>query len=189
MTGRSTTVTEMRAMKRHPLALFAHRGGIAASEFAILLPIMILLLFGTVEVGTAVLVQRKITATTQTAADLVAQATIMDDNDIENLFDAMDAIMAPYDDGTATYVVQSIVTEDGNTEIDWVEISGNDESQAGDEFDLPDGVMLAGSSVIVVRVTYPYTPVFGDLIFLNGAFAMSDVAYLKPRRTDQVIRD
>lgn len=176
-------------MRRHPLALIAHRGGIAASEFALLLPIMILLLFGTAEVGSAVLVHRKITAATQTAADLVAQATIMDDNDIENLFDAMDAVMSPYDDGSATYVVESIVTEDGNTEIDWVEISGTDEAQAGDEIDLPDGVMLAGSSVIVVRVSYPYEPIFGDLIFPGGQFTMSDIAYLKPRRTDQVVRD
>jgi len=176
-------------MLRHLHRLARDRGGIAASEFALLLPIMILLLFGTAEVGNAVLLHRKITAATQTAADLVAQATILDDDDIENLFDAMDAVMAPFDDGSATYVIESIISEDGNTEIDWVEISGNDEAEAGDEVGLPEGVMLAGSSVIVVRVSYPYTPIFNDLIFVSGQFTMSDIAYLKPRRTNAVVRD
>ena len=41
---------------------------VAASEFALILPVLVLVLFGTVEIGNAVLLDKKVTAAAQTAA-------------------------------------------------------------------------------------------------------------------------
>jgi Flp pilus assembly protein TadG len=149
---------------------------------------MVLFLFGTVEVGNAILIQRKVTAAVQTAADLTAQATALDDDDVTNLFEAMNAVIEPYPSGDADYVIQSVIDDGGGNEvIDWVEAQGGGGGAPGDEVDLPDGLLLAGGSVIVAQVTYNYTPVFGDLI--TGVFQISDIAYLRPRRTARIVRN
>lgn len=173
-------------LARHGSRFWRDACGVAASEFALIVPIMVLLLLGTVEVGSLLLISRKVTAATQTGADLAAQATALDDADIANLFDAMDAIIEPYDTGPASFVVESVIDNGGTTEIDWIDVDGGAGGAAGDDVDIPDGLVLPGGSVIVVQVTYDYTPVFADLIF--SAFTLSDVAYLRPRRTLQVTR-
>ncbi|MEX2650540.1 MAG: TadE/TadG family type IV pilus assembly protein [Alphaproteobacteria bacterium] len=159
---------------------------VAASEFALILPVMLLLLLGTVEVGNALLMHRKITAATQTGADLTAQATALDDADITNLFGAMDAILEPFPLGPARYVIESVVDDGGANVIEWVDVDGGDGGDPGDAVDIPEGLVLPGGSVIVVEVSYDYAPVFADLIL--DTFTISDVAYLRPRRTVKVIR-
>ena len=47
---------------------------VSAVEFALILPIMLLLLFGGVELGDALTIDRKVTHVTSTISDLVAQS-------------------------------------------------------------------------------------------------------------------
>jgi len=158
------------------------RDGVAASEFALILPVLVLLLFGTVEIGNAVLLDKKVTAGAQTAADLIAQQKVVTDADLDNIWEAIDNIIAPFDVADTTYRVMSVVADDdGATDIDWqVRRGGLDAA----DVDLPAGIVGPNESVIVAVITYSYEPVFGDLIF--DAFDITDVAYLRPRTTDQV---
>jgi Flp pilus assembly protein TadG len=164
------------------------RRAVASSEFALILPVMLVLLFGTVEAGNAVLIQRKVTAAVQTAADLTAQSTELDDTDIANLFESMNAVIEPYPTANAEFMIQSVVRDGGGSAVvDWVEIQGGEgETSPGDPVDLPPGLLVGGGSVIVAEVTFSYTPVFGDLI--TGTFEVSDTAFLRPRRTTEVER-
>lgn len=184
----------MNAMTRLGMARFARDArfvrdarGVAASEFALILPVMMLLLLGSVEVGNALLLHRKVTSATQTGADLAAQAQALDDADIANLFEAMDAILEPFPTAPAGFVLQSVIDDDGDTIIDWVEVDSGAAGAPGDEVDVPDGLVLPGGSVIVAQVSYDYTPVFADLII--DSFTISDTAFLRPRRTLAVVRD
>jgi Flp pilus assembly protein TadG len=170
------------------LWLWRDARGVAASEFALILPVMVLLLAGSIEVGNALLINRKVTSATQTGADLAAQALALDDTDVANLFEAMDAILEPFPLEPASFIMQSAIDDDGTTVIDWIDVAGGGGGgAAGDEIDVPDGLVLPGGSVIVVQVNYDYTPVFADLII--GTFTISDVAYLRPRRTLAVTRE
>ena len=167
---------------------FAHdRRGVAASEFALILPVMLLLFLGSIEVGNVLLVHRKVTAATQTGADLAAQAQALDDTDIDNLFEAMDAILEPFPTDPAGFVLQSVIEDDGDTVVDWIETDGFVGGAPGDAIDVPDGLVLPGGSVIVSQVSYDYTPIFADLVI--DSFTISDVAYLRPRRTNIVARE
>jgi Flp pilus assembly protein TadG len=162
--------------------------GVAASEFALILPVMTVLMLGSVEVGNALLLHRKVTSATQTGADLAAQATALGDDDIANLFEAMDAILAPFPTAPAGFILQSVVDSGGNTVIDWIDIQGGGGSgAAGDDIDVPEGLVLPGASVIVAQVSYDYTPIFADLIV--NSFTISDTAYLRPRRVTAVVRE
>lgn len=155
---------------------------VAALEFALVLPVLVLVLFGTVEIGNALLLDRKVTAAAQTAADLVAQQKVVTSGDIANIWRAIDNIIAPFDSaGTTYHLVSMVADEDGAVSIDWQQNRGG---SALASLDLPAGIATPEESVIVAQITYSYVPVFGDLIF--GSYDITDTAYLRPRTVDQV---
>lgn len=161
------------------LKLWRDRNGVAASEFALILPVLILLLFGTAELGYVLLLDKKITTGAQTAADLVAQQKTVSAGDVNNIFRAVDSILRPYSSGDATYTVASLVADDdGDVTIEWQRHRGGEDIE---EFELPEGLLSENDSVIVALVTYSYSPVFGELIF--EPFTITDLAYLRPRTT------
>ena len=53
--------------------LWHDRSGIAATEFAVIVPVMMVMFFGTVEISTGVAVDRKVTLISRTLSDLVSQ--------------------------------------------------------------------------------------------------------------------
>jgi Flp pilus assembly protein TadG len=162
--------------------LLGCRRGVAASEFALVVPLLILLLFGIAEIGNALILDKKVTSAAQTAADLVAQQKTVSDADIANIFTAIDSILAPYPAVNVSYNVSSLVAdEDGTITIDWQERRGGLEVE---EFDVPAGLLSENDSVIIATITYLYTPLFGDLII--SGFTISDTAYLRPRTTTSV---
>src|SRR5450631_413683 len=70
--------------------------GIAATEFAVIVPIMLVMFFGTVELSSGIAVDRKVTLMARTLSDLTSQSTSVGDTDMTNFFAASAAIMTPY---------------------------------------------------------------------------------------------
>src|SRR5690242_13619601 len=71
--------------------------GVAAIEFAMIVPIMLLLFFGTVEVSSAVAVKRKLVLVARAASDLTSQSPdSVKAADMQNAFAASGAIILPY---------------------------------------------------------------------------------------------
>ena len=70
--------------------------GIAAIEFALIVPFMLLIYFGLFDITALVSVNRKVTYAASVVADLVAQnKTSVLKADIQNYFNASDMVMAP----------------------------------------------------------------------------------------------
>ena len=65
-----------------PPTMRADRSGIAATEFAIIVPIMLVMFFGTVEFSSGVAVDRKVTLMARTLSDLTSQSTSVTDTDL-----------------------------------------------------------------------------------------------------------
>jgi len=172
----------MRQLAKRLCALRANDRGVAATEFALILPILILLLFGTVEIGNALLLDKKVTMASQTAADLIAQQKVVTGRDITNIWAAIDNIILPYaTDNTAYTVVSVVADEDGTQSIDWQQTRGGGEVE---KITIPAGMLGEDESVIIATITYQYTPVFGDLLFSD--FNITDISYLRPRTVDSV---
>src|SRR6266404_8664645 len=76
--------------------LLQDRRGIAATEFAVIVPIMLVMFFGTVEFSSGVAVDRKVTLMARTLSDLTSQSTTVTDIDLTNFFAASAGIMTPY---------------------------------------------------------------------------------------------
>src|SRR5438270_13049114 len=83
---------------RHHLARFAQdRHGVSAVEFAMLLPLMITLYLGSVEISQGVGIDRKVTLTSRTVGDLASQVSSISNTDMTNLLNAASAVVVPYD--------------------------------------------------------------------------------------------
>jgi Flp pilus assembly protein TadG len=62
---------------------FAHgQGGLAAVEFAMLLPFMLMAYLGGIEIGDGVAIDRKVAITTRSVADLASRFTTIADSDM-----------------------------------------------------------------------------------------------------------
>ena len=83
-------------MRRRALELRGNNSGVAAIEFAMIIPIMAVLLVGTNEFSAGVAIDRKVTIMARTLSDLTSQNTEVTDDKLTNFFAASKAIMTPY---------------------------------------------------------------------------------------------
>jgi Flp pilus assembly pilin Flp len=92
----TVALTATAFMRRLTGRFAKDRRGVSAVEFALLLPVMIALYLGSVEISTGVSMQRKVTLTAGAVANLTAQSTALVTSDLTNIMNASTAILAPY---------------------------------------------------------------------------------------------
>jgi len=92
----ATISTPYRLCRRHLARLWHDRSGIAATEFAVIVPLMLVLFFGVVEFSTGVAVDRKVTLVARTLSDLVSQNISVTDTQFTNFFNAGTQVMSQY---------------------------------------------------------------------------------------------
>lgn len=163
------------------------RRGIAAVEFAFIMPLLITLYFGAIEVSNAVMADRKVTNITSTVADLVAQTKTVNDGELQDIFTAASAILVPYTTDGLTIVLSSVVIDaDGNATVDWSEAgpNGGTPRATGSPITLPNGLAVPNTSLVVAEVSYDYVSFLGKLI--ENGITLNDIFYLRPRVTDKI---
>ena len=136
------------------------RKGTAATEFALLLPVLIFLFFGLVEASDAMTVNRKVSISGNTMADLAAQSTQLTRDDIDNLLIGVIKILEPSDTTNLQINIVSVVLDNGNPIVHWShDNSGSEPYVVGAPYlGLQDNTVLdASSSLIITEITYPYT--------------------------------
>jgi Flp pilus assembly protein TadG len=163
-------------------ALWQDCRGIAATEFAIVLPIMLIAFFGTVEFCSAVAVDRKVGIMARTLSDLTSQNTSVNDPQLTNIFNASTQIMTPY----TTTPLQSTISElyvDPNTLVARVQWSQGVNTRAtGSTVAIPTALKIAGTYLIYSEVKYQYVPTVGYVMAKTG-IALSDHSYTRPRQS------
>lgn len=164
--------------------------GLAAIEFAFILPVMVIMFLGTVEVSNYVMTARRVAALASTAADLVAQESAVSDDDIDDVFGAISVILAPLDPQIVKIAISSVVADpDGTTyRVVWSDAMGRAPRAAGSVLstsEFPSGLISAYQGSIMVEVEYGYDPMFADFLPRKD---ISDTFYLKPRRSLTVTR-
>jgi len=86
--------------------------GIAATEFALVLPIMLTLFGGAVELSNFLTVERKVLSVVQTTADLIGQETDISASDISDIYSATLQILDPYPTTGLSIGVSSVVFDE-----------------------------------------------------------------------------
>jgi Flp pilus assembly protein TadG len=185
--------------------LIADKSGIAAIEFAMIVPIMLLMFFGTLEFSSAVAVDRKVTLIARTLSDLTSQATSVADTDLTNFFTASISILTPYSP-TPTKATISEIYVDSNkiAKIQWSKAatiaSGATQAtlatsarSAGDVVTglVPPALLVKQTSLIFSEVRYLYVPTVGYVtntgLMAQAGVNLNDVAYSRPRQSACVV--
>src|SRR3974390_2889408 len=99
---------------------------VAATEFAIVVPFMLLLYVGGVELANGMAINVKVSATAHSVADMVTQNTSLSTGQMQNILKAARAIIAPYavNDNSGNPILAVTVSEissdaNGNLTVQW----------------------------------------------------------------------
>lgn len=156
--------------------------GVSAVEFAMLLPLMIALYLGTVEISTGVAIDRKVTLTAGAVANLTAQSTTLATADMTNIFNASTAIISPYSANGLKITVSCIsINSAGKSTVSWSATLNGTARATGSAITIPSALAVPSSQLIFSEVSYPYTPTIGYTI--TGTLTLSDTMYMSPRIT------
>ncbi|WP_209015248.1 TadE/TadG family type IV pilus assembly protein [Roseibium limicola] len=168
--------------------------GVAAVEFALILPILLLLLVGMAEFTTALNQKQKVSQTARSVADLVAQADIVSSSDMQDVMYAAQQIMQPYTDETLDVIVASVsFDEDGDVTVDWSRNrTGGAPWAPGSEppVTIPDEISFAGTSLVIGYTASTFVPAYASLTTKYfpsmSSVQLSDIYFLRPRLTTTV---
>jgi Flp pilus assembly protein TadG len=164
---------------------------VSAIEFAILAPVMIMMYVGAVELGNALTINRRASAVTSTAADLVAQVKTLSSSDLMDIGKAATSVMAPYPTTPLKIRLTSVVADQNNSgKVTWsYATNGGTPRACGSNYSVPTGLTQANSSVIVAEVTYAFKPMTNLTVFgAPVAYTMNRTFYARPRRSLQVTK-
>jgi Flp pilus assembly protein TadG len=165
--------------------------GVAAIEFALVVPILILLYALGFEIAEAATVYRKLTDTTVELANVTAQYTTMAQTDVENVMNATSQIMSPYTTSSLSGTLNEVSTNSaGVATITWSTSFQNGVAcqgtplAAGTVVTPPTGFDTPNSSYIMVSTTYGYTPTVGSAFM--GNINMSNEIFMLPRASSSI---
>ncbi|MFO1147148.1 MAG: TadE/TadG family type IV pilus assembly protein [Alsobacter sp.] len=200
-------MTQNAPASRPLLALAARVGrvlrhdtrAVAAVEFALLLPLMLTLYIGSVEVTQLLTADRRIVLLSRTIGDLTTQSASLVAADVDNILNASTAVLAPMAATDARLRVSSIaISGSGSTDPkvpnkasvcwsyqrNWTALTKGSFLSTDD---LPTGLRTdVGSSLVMAEVQYPYKPVIGYVI--TGTVTLSEKIFMRPRVSTYVSR-
>lgn len=171
-----------------PLPFWARRfrddvHGVSAVEFALLLPLMLTMYLGGLEVSQAIATSRKVTLVSRTVADLASQVAKITSADMTTLLNASATVVSPYPSGTLKVTVSQVkIDGNGDATIDWSETLGG--TKRSGSATLPAGLKVANTYLIWAEAEYTYVPTFGSGI--TGSLALTDQLYMRPRVSNSV---
>ncbi len=199
----SVTMLEIgRAMKlggpvaRKARSLFSRfrrdRKGVAAIEFAMVVPIMSLLFIGAIEFSQALTVDRRVTQAASSTADLIARSpsTGMTAADVDGALKIIEQLIQPYSLAQLTVKIVSVRANANGTAytVDWSRDNkgGTPYARGASYSAIPAGLIGANETVVVGEAIYNYTPLIFKY-FITSAFDLQEKFYLKPRNAACVI--
>jgi Flp pilus assembly protein TadG len=171
------------ALRRRRLA---DQSGVAAVEFALILPFLLLLYLGGVEIIQAILIQRQTTLTATTVANIVSQyTTISASSQMPDILNASAQILAPYPSSNASVVV-SLITIDGsgNATVTWSQALNGTPRTKGQSVTVPGTLDIPNTTLILSETSYAYTPTI-DFIHM-GTKSLTASIYMVPRESTTI---
>ncbi|MEM7068821.1 MAG: TadE/TadG family type IV pilus assembly protein [Pseudomonadota bacterium] len=172
-----------------PSRYLADNKGVAAVEFALLVPILLLLFVGTMEISLAVAVDRKVSRISSSVADLITQDENYNKAGLNKIADIAGRIMYPYDDEVKISIV-GIKIENNQAKVAWAHpINGGEKPAEGSIFEVPASIKTNDTFLLSATVGTSHKPAFsfigydGDsLSFDDAAIELEEQMFLRPRK-------
>jgi Flp pilus assembly protein TadG len=163
------------------------QGGMAAVEFAVILPFMLVAYLGGVEIGDGVAINRKVAITTRAVADLATRNTSINNAASATILGAAATIIQPYAPGPLAVTVSQVsVDGQGNATISWSDTLNGTAHAVGTAVTLPGTLAIPNAYYIWGEVHYAYTPTLGYV--MTGTYNLSDQIFMSPRQSASITR-
>jgi Flp pilus assembly protein TadG len=182
---------------------FGNQSGVAALEFALIVPIMLGLYFMLNETASGIRAARKTTMVVRIMADLATRPSNLSDADKNDIFVSAAPILSPFPANTGSYRLTSIRFDaTGKGFVDWSEVNGTGIGSAHARCTptearptqpsliplvVPAGLKVPNTSVVLAEALVKYTPIMGYNI--TGEISLRDQLYMRPRIADFVTRN
>lgn len=196
-----TTFRTGRNMRSTGRRFLADQRGLAAVEFAFIVPLMLVLFFGTIDLSQGIAVDRKVSLTASTLSNVTSQTPVttanvptIADADLQGIFTASISIMMPYSPTpTKVQISQIYIDSTKKATIQWsraATISAGASQAAlatsthtpGDDVTsmIPTQLLVKQTYLILSEVSYQYVPTIGYVMAKTGV-NLADVSYGRPR--------
>ncbi|HEX2337529.1 MAG TPA: TadE/TadG family type IV pilus assembly protein [Hyphomicrobiaceae bacterium] len=195
--------TSLQHLTRRIATAIAHyrrdSRGVAAIEFAMIVPIMSAMFIGAVELSQAITVDRRVTQVASSTADLVARAEKqISHTEIGDIMKVGGYVLEPYSQTPLMITLRNVTSSPANattTKQSWsCTYKGLDKSQScacsNTLKSIPPNLLTTNDSVVVAEVSYGYKPLIFDFFMQRaaggakseaGAYTLTETIYLKPR--------
>jgi Flp pilus assembly protein TadG len=164
------------------------QSGMAALEIAFIMPFLLFLYFGLVDLTAMISLNRKVTYAASVVADLVTQNdTNVKATDIDDYFQAATLVMKPTPMTNVRVEVYQYRNVAGAITNQWSRKSTNGANCAAPTTTGMNNLMTDGNDLIVAVICTTYTPYIATFLGTNilGAtsFGMSEQIALRPRQS------
>ena len=163
--------------------------GVAAIEFAIILPILVTLFLASVDGARVIAIYTKVRAATYVLDAITNQYTTIQSSDMSAILGATSVVLAPYSSSPVVVVLSQIkVTSATKASVNWsATLNGTALTQTS-TISVPANFASCPSYpcyLLYGQVSYTYTPLF--MYFTKSAITLSDSLYVTPRVSECIL--
>ena len=181
------SLKRMTSGRHHAAQLYRDCKGVVAVEFAAVLPLMLTMFLGAVELSNGVAIDRKVTLTVRTVTDLVSQSAVISNADMTNILNAAAKVMMPYPDTPMKIKVSAVdIANDGSAKVAWGDSLNAAKRSTGSAVTLPAALAVPNTQLIFGEIEYSYAPPVGYAMV--GSINLNENFYVRPRQSSTVTR-
>lgn len=179
------------------------RQGVAAVEFALMVPAMLFVWVGMVVATDALTADKKVTLLARTLADMTTQMQAVSQSDLDSIFQATESIMWPQPaDKLGMRITAVDIDANGVAFVDWSAVPSNGAlkgtysavARCSKFTALPAGLKVARTSVVLAEVSMAYqasvaTQIVDEMFkgaSAGGEMPLGDSLYMRPRQSTKV---
>lgn len=180
--------------------------GVAAVEFALLVPLLLMMTFGTIELSRALMIHKRFQRATSMVGDLVtrekqlwpegeadASVTTTDaKNTLAGIMQSVAHAMEPYSAtplSLRVYQVWAKLDDPTQTKIEWsYQYPTGATVGCGNSKSVDQGVLVGNGRAVFIEATYAYTPMLSNLLpSIIQQSTWSDTMVMTPRDVPSVM--
>lgn len=177
------------------------QSGVAAVEFALMIPAMMAVWVGMVIATDALTADKKVTLLARTLADMTTQMLAVSQSDMDSIFGATESVLWPHPSDQLGMRVTAIdIDGNGVAFVDWSVVPSNAAmsggfsplARCGKYTNLPAGLKVPRTSIILSEVTMVYkasaaTQIVDEMFKTSGGtMPLGDSLYMRPRQSAKV---
>lgn len=174
----------MRRLRHHLVAM--GQGGLAAIEFALVAPLLIIIYLGSAEVTMALMAYRKLGSAAVISAELASHSPTIDATTTDRILQAASAALAPFEVADFDQRLTAVVVDAaGVARVAWSVGDGADALAVDSIVDVPADLRVPDEGIVMSEAWLDYASpaAFG----IPGNWRFTQTHFVYPRINDRVL--